>query len=49
MCIIAGEISIRKTIDIVIATFCISGNLPLLHDDKDFEPMEKHLGLKVVA
>lgn len=47
MCIIAGEISVRKTIDIVIATFCISNNL-LLHNDRDFEPMEKHLNLKVV-
>lgn len=41
-------ISVRKTIDVVIATFCISSNLPLLHDDRDFEPMEKHLNLKVV-
>src|SRR4030042_142584 len=42
-------ISVRKTIDVVIATFCISSNLPLLHDDRDFEAMERHLGLKVVA
>ena len=41
-------VSVRKTIDVVIATFCISSNLPLLHDDRDFEPMEKHLNLKVV-
>jgi len=41
-------ISVRKTIDVVIATFCISTNLPLLHDDRDFGPMEKHLNLKVV-
>jgi len=41
-------ISVRKTIDVVIATFCISSNLPLLHDDRDFEPMERHLNLKVV-
>jgi predicted nucleic acid-binding protein len=42
-------VSVRKTIDVVIATFCISSNLPLLHDDRDFEAMERHLGLKVVA
>jgi predicted nucleic acid-binding protein len=29
-------ISVRKTIDVVIVTFCISSNLPLLHDDRDF-------------
>ena len=32
-------ITIRKTIDVIIGTFCIHENIPLLHDDKDFEPM----------
>jgi len=41
-------VTIRKTIDVIIATFCIKSNLPLLHSDRDFTPMEKHLGLKVV-
>jgi len=41
-------VTVRKTIDVIIATFCISNNLPLLHSDRDFTPMEKHLGLKVV-
>lgn len=36
----------KKTIDIIIATFCIESELPLLHSDKDFKPMVKHLGLK---
>jgi predicted nucleic acid-binding protein len=40
-------ITIRKTADIVIGTFCIEQNLPLLHNDRDFEPMEKYLGLHV--
>ena len=40
-------ISIRKTIDVLIATFCIENNFMLIHNDKDFDPMEKHLGLKV--
>jgi predicted nucleic acid-binding protein len=40
-------ITIRKTADIVIGTFCIEHRHALLHDDRDFGPMERHLGLKV--
>ncbi len=40
-------VTVRKTVDIIIATFCIANGLALLHDDRDFEPMEKHLNLKV--
>jgi predicted nucleic acid-binding protein len=40
-------ITIRKTADIIIGTFCIEHELPLLHDDRDFEPMEKYLGLRI--
>tara|TARA_R110001599_G_scaffold17142_20_gene68838 strand:+ start:5109 stop:5507 length:399 start_codon:yes stop_codon:yes gene_type:complete len=39
-------VKVRKTIDTVIATFCIKEDLPLLHDDKDFLPFEQHLGLR---
>ena len=39
-------ITVRKTIDAIIATYCIENGLPLLHSDKDFEPFHKHLGLK---
>ncbi|MFZ4619819.1 MAG: type II toxin-antitoxin system VapC family toxin [Bacteroidota bacterium] len=39
-------VTIRKTIDIVIATFCIEHDFTLLHNDKDFIPCEKHLHLK---
>lgn len=39
-------ITIRKTADIIIGTFCIEHRHSLLHEDRDFEPMEKHLGLK---
>ena len=39
-------ITVRKTIDAIIATYCIENGLPLLHSDKDFEPFQKHLGLK---
>ena len=38
--------TVRKTIDTVIATYCIDEDLPLLHDDKDFLPFEQHLGLR---
>lgn len=41
-------ITVRKTADIVIGTFCIERGHTLLHDDRDFAPMEKHLGLKVL-
>jgi len=40
-------ITVRKTIDIIIGTFCIMNHLRLLHDDRDFEPMNVHLFLKV--
>jgi predicted nucleic acid-binding protein len=41
-------ITIRKTIDCLIATFCIREGHALLHRDRDFDPFEEHLGLKVV-
>lgn len=41
-------ITVRKTIDVLIATFCIENSLPLLHSDRDFQPMENALGLAVV-
>ena len=42
-------ITARKTIDVIIATFCIENNLLLLHSDRDFRIMEKHLALRVVS
>ena len=41
-------ITIRKTIDSYIATYCIENNLILLHSDTDFEPFVEHLGLKSI-
>ena len=38
-------ITIRKTNDIIIGTFCIERGCSLLHDDRDFVAMEAHLGL----
>jgi len=40
-------ITIRKTADLIIGTFCIEHGLRLLHNDRDFEPMAAHLGLMV--
>jgi hypothetical protein len=40
-------ITVRKTIDVLIGTFCILNRLPLLHADRDFDALEEHLGLMV--
>ena len=39
-------LTVRKTVDSIIATYCIENRLPLLHSDKDFQPFHKHLNLK---
>jgi len=41
--------TIRKTIDTIIATFCVQHGYQLLHNDRDFLPFEQHLGLKCVV
>ena len=41
-------ITVRKTIDIIIGTYCIIEDLSLLHDDQDFEPIVKYLSLKAL-
>lgn len=41
----AKGVTIRKTIDTLIATRCILAGLPLLFSDRDFEPFVEHLGL----
>ena len=40
-------VSVRKTIDTIIATSCIENGYTLLHKDRDFDAFEKHLGLSV--
>lgn len=42
-------ITVRKTIDTLIATRCIVDGLTLLHSDRDFDPFEQYLGLRVLA
>ncbi len=41
-------ITIRKAIDVIIGTFCIERGHALLHSDRDFEPMERLLGLRTI-
>ena len=41
-------VTVRKTIDVIIGTFCIYHGFNLLHDDRDFVPLEKYLELKKV-
>ena len=39
-------LTVRKTADVIIASFCIEHDLPLLFSDKDFKPFIEHLGLR---
>jgi predicted nucleic acid-binding protein len=41
----AKGVTVRKTIDTLIATRCIEDGLPLLYSDRDFDPFVEHLGL----
>jgi predicted nucleic acid-binding protein len=43
----ARGITVRKTVDLIIGTFCIERDHRLLHDDRDFDPMVAHLGLRL--
>ncbi|WP_454062674.1 hypothetical protein [Candidatus Nitrospira salsa] len=37
---------VRKTIDVIIGTYCLAHHIPLLYTDRDFDPMVRYLGLK---
>jgi predicted nucleic acid-binding protein len=41
-------VTVRGTVDVIIASRCLSDGLQLLHNDRDFDPFETHLGLDVV-
>jgi len=41
-------VTVRKMVDCLIATFCIRDGHTLLHNDRDFDPFEEHLGLRVL-
>ena len=45
----AFGVTVRKTIDTVIATRCIESGYDLLHNDRDFDAFAEHLGLRVVV
>jgi predicted nucleic acid-binding protein len=42
-------VTVRKTIDTIIATRCIVGGFELLHSDHDFDAFQQHLGLRCVV
>jgi predicted nucleic acid-binding protein len=44
----ARGVTVRGTIDVIIATRCLVDDYRLLHSDRDFDPFEEHLGLRVV-
>jgi predicted nucleic acid-binding protein len=44
----ARGVTVRKTIDLLIGTWCIENRRPLLHNDSDFHPMAQYLGLMEV-
>jgi predicted nucleic acid-binding protein len=41
-------VTVRTTVDLLIGAFCIERGHVLLHNDRDFEPMERFLGLQTV-
>jgi predicted nucleic acid-binding protein len=41
-------VTLRKTIDLLIGTYCIAKDCALLHSDRDFDPMTQHLGLRAL-
>lgn len=41
----AHGVTVRKTVDLLIGTWCIENRRPLLHNDRDFRLMAQHLGL----
>lgn len=42
-------VTIAKTADLIIASFCIAHGHSLLHRDRDFDAFERHCGLRVAA
>ena len=40
-------VTVRKTIDVIIGTFCVDNDLPLIHYDRDFDMMAEHIGLSM--
>jgi hypothetical protein len=45
----ANGVTVRKTMDTLIATYCIENNCTLLFSDRDFNPFVDYLGLRSVT
>jgi predicted nucleic acid-binding protein len=43
----AKSVTVRSIADLLIGTWCLENRVPVLHFDRDYDQMEKHLGLKV--
>jgi predicted nucleic acid-binding protein len=41
-------VTVRKTIDVIIGTFCAEHGRQLVHFDSDFDLMAKHIGLEII-
>jgi predicted nucleic acid-binding protein len=41
-------ITIRKTIDVIIGTFCVENGFELIHNDRDFDAMASSIGLEIL-
>ena len=41
-------VTVRKTIDVLIGTFCVAQGFQLVHNDVDFDRMAKHIGLEII-
>lgn len=41
-------VTVRKTIGVLIGTFCVEHGLQIVHHDSDFDLMAKHIGLDIV-
>ena len=44
----SNGITIRKTIDVIIGTFCVEHGFELVHFDRDFDFMAPHIGLRAI-
>jgi hypothetical protein len=42
------DVTVRKTIDVLIGTFCAEHGLQVIHNDSDFDRMAKHIGLDII-
>jgi len=41
-------VTVRKTIDVLIGTFCVEQGFKIIHHDSDFDLMAKHIGLEIL-